>query len=633
MKVSAAWLQGYFKEPLPDAEALADALTFHAAEIDEIAGDLLDVNVLPDRAAYMLSHRGVASELAAAIPQALARDPLREELPAYPATDRLAISIDEPETCARYMLALVTGVTVGPSPAWLKEALESVGQRSINNIVDATNYVMLDIGQPLHAYDANKLTARENGFAIKVRASMEGECIETLTGERYELPEDVLLITDAHASEAPLGIAGIKGGKAAEITDATTDIIIESGSFDGTRVRKTAQSLKLFTDASSRFQNRPSRALAAYGMRDVLALIEKIAGGTLVGVADEYPEIPEIIPVSVSLSRVNELLGGLFSFEDVQSAFDRLRFSYSYAEETFTVLPPFERNDIRIAEDLVEEVGRILGYDRIVPAPLPLQKIAPEQSRFRGIEAIKDFLVDRGFSEISTPSFAAEGDIELANPLQEDRPFLRASLLPMLRDALDRAQLAAPRVLGPSRFVKLFEVGTVFTKSGEALLLSMGISDLSGTASAGALKENVATLEQELLRIPASARYSLDGNMMELNLEKLNLEKLGEEYAPVSVRLSRFRPYSVYPFALRDVAVWTPEGTMESEVVNLVLKEAGEFLVRIDLFDRFEKDGKVSYAFRLVFEAMDRTLADSDLDPAMKRITDALNGVDGWKVR
>lgn len=633
MKTSVAWLQGYFEEPLPDAATLAETLTFHAAEIEEAEGDVLDVNVLPDRAAYMLSHRGVASELSAALSRPMKYDPLRSELPVYPATDRLTVSVDADGKCARYMAALVTGVAVGPSPTWLKEALESVGQRSINNVVDATNYVMLDIGQPLHAFDAHMLTARENGYAIDVRASKEGEHVTTLTGESYDLPPDVLLITDAHADGMPIGIAGVKGGKAAGITDATVDIIIESANFDGTSVRKAAQALKLFTDASSRFQNRPSEALVAYGMRDVLALIEKVAGGTLVGVTDVYPELPEIVPVSVSLARVNALLGSEFSREDVQGAFDRLGFSYTQVEDTFTILPPFERRDLVIPEDLVEEVGRTLGYDRIEPVPLPTQTLAPEQARFRGIEAVKDFLVDRGFTEISTPSFASEGEIELANPLQEDRPFLRASLLPQLHDALARAVLAAPRVLGPTRFVKIFEVGTVFLKGGETLLLSMGVSDLSGTTAADALKENVATLEQELLRIPALARYSLDGTMMELNLDKLNLEKLGEEYAPVSVRLGSYRPYSVYPFALRDIAVWTPEGTQESEVTGSIMKEAGEFLVRIDLFDRFEKDGKVSYAFRLVFESMDRTLADSDLDPAMARVTDALNAHEGWKVR
>ena len=634
MKTSKKWLEGYFDAPLPDVEALSDALTFHAAEIEEAKGDLLDVNVLPDRAGYLLSHRGVAKEIAAALDIPLARDPLREELSSSPQTDLLTVSVEDPATCPRYIGALITGVSVGPSPAWLKEALEAVGQRSINNVVDATNYVMLDIGQPLHAFDARLLTAREGAHAIRVRGAVSGETITILSGEEYALPEGTLLITDEN-TDTPIGIAGIKGGKAAEITEATIDIILESANFDGTCVRKAAQSLKLFTDASSRFQNKPSPALASYGMRDVLALIQKIAGGELVGVTDFYAPASVPAPVSVSLTRINQLLGSSFSLDDVRGAFDRLGFSYVEVEDTFTVLPPFERSDIAIAEDLIEEVGRTIGYDRIEPLELPLATIAPDQARFRGIERVRDFLIERGYTEVSTPSFAKDGEIELANPLQDDKPYLRPTLYPNLRDALLHAKTVAPRVLGPAPMVKLFEIGNVFTKDGESLTLSLGTLPLSikKTAAIEVVKENVATLGQELFQKHLSARFSIDGDIAEIDLGALNLEKLGDDYAPVTIRQGAYRPFSLYPAALRDVAVWTPEGTEMSEVTNAIIAAAGDLLVRIDLFDRFEKDGRTSYAFRLVFESMDRTLADTDLDPAMGRVTERLNANDGWEVR
>lgn len=635
MKTSRKWLQGYFEKELPAAEAIADALTFSVAEVEEAKEDLIDVNILPDRAAYMLSHRGVATEIAAALDLSLVRDPLKETLPAFPETARVSITLDEDGLCARYSGALIEGVSVGPSPDWLKKALEAVGQRSINNVVDATNYVMLDIGQPLHAFDAAKLTAREGGYAITVRASVAEESITTLTGETYELPEGTLLIGDGNADGKPLGIAGVKGGIEAAVTEKTTDLIIEAANFDGTQVRKTAQALKLFTDASSRFQNKPSPALVGYGMANVIALIQKVAGGELVGVTDIYPSPPEPQTASVSLARINEILGAAFTAEDVRGAFDRLGCSYTEVEDTFIVLAPFERNDIQIAEDLAEEVGRSIGYDRIESKDLTLLDGIPDQKRFRGIEAVRDFLVERGFSEISTPSFASEGEIELANPLQSDRPYLRASLIANLKDALVRAAGVAPRVLGPAPFVKLFEVGTVFTKQGEVLLLAMGVVAVGGKPAhaAEALKENVAALEQDLLQIRASAHFTLDGQMMELDLGKLNLEKLGEEYAPISVRMSSYTPFSLYPSALRDIAVWTPEGTQESEVANAIVSGAGDHLARIDLFDRFEKDARTSYAFRLVFESAERTLADTDLDPAMERVTDSLNKKEGWEVR
>ena len=256
MKVSLSWLQTYFDTPLPKAEEISDALTFHAFEIEESSGDMLDVKVLPNRAADCLCHCGLAKELSAILDISLKSDPLRDLLPKFPKTDVLTVTIEDPKKCLRYMGAVVKGVKVGPSPAWLKKALETVGQRSINNIVDATNYVMLNIGQPLHAFDAAKLTQKDGKYAIGVRNAKEGEMFTTLSNETFTLKSNVLLITDANVDSA-IGIAGIKGGKAAEVTANTTDIIIESANFDGTTTRRAAQTLKLFTDASVRFQNRP----------------------------------------------------------------------------------------------------------------------------------------------------------------------------------------------------------------------------------------------------------------------------------------------------------------------------------------------------------------------------------------
>ena len=370
-------------------------------------------------------------------------------------------------------------------------------------------------------------------------------------------------------------------------------------------------------------------------MRDVLALIQEIAGGTLEGVVDVYPEPEEPSTVSVSLARINALLGTELSGDEVRDAFRRLNFSYTEVEEGFTVLVPFERRDLVLGEDLVEEVGRTIGYERISSAMLPTLAGIPDQARYRGIERVRDFLTERGFTEISTPSFASEGDVKLANPLQEDRPYLRASLSANMKDALTRAAAHAARVLGPDQFVQLFEIGSVFSKQDEAIVLSMGIVPLVGkpARAAVALKDYVATLEQELFQKPGIASFSLDGQIVEIRLDTLNLEKLGEDYAPPLIAQGSYRPYSSYPAALRDIAVWTPDGTQESEVTSAIVAEAGDLLVRLDLFDRFEKDGRTSYAFRLVFESMEKTLSDADLDPAMQRITDALNKKEGWEVR
>ncbi len=632
MKVSPAWLQKFFDAPLPGVEELADALTFHVAEVEEITPTYLDVKVLPDRAAYMLSHRGIAHELAAILERPLTNDPLREPVGDFPRTDALSISIEDSQICSRYMAALVRGVQVGPSPAWLTEALESVGQRSINNVVDATNYVMLTIGQPLHAFDAKAFSEEEGKYTVGVRGARAGETFITLSGDAYELPEGAMLVTDAH-TDTPLDIGGIKGGKLAAITESTTDLILEAANFDATIIRRTAQTLKLFTDASARFQNRPSPSLVAYGMRDILALILDIAGGELVGVRDEYPNPTEILPVTISLTKLNGRLGSAFSSLEVRSAFDRLGFTYTEAEDSFTVLPPFERRDIIISEDLAEEVGRILGYDRIPNTELPGVPSLPEQTQFRGIERIKDFLVERGFLEVSTPSFNTIGEIELENPLQQDRPWLRASLLPTLKEALAKAVPLAPRVIGTEPLVKIFEFGTAFTKEGEATLIALAVYAVSGKGGEEALKEYIATIEQELLQTPGKAHFSLEATAAEILLSEQDLARLGEGYEPVRTAHDAFEAFSLYPFALRDIAVWTPAGTLEKTVENSIRTEAGVLLVRCDAFDAFEKDGRVSYAFRLVFESPEKTLSDTELTPVMEKITAALNATPGYVVR
>ncbi|MBU6323445.1 phenylalanine--tRNA ligase subunit beta [Patescibacteria group bacterium] len=607
MKVSRAWLQKYFDEPLPEGQRLADAFTFHSFEVEEEAGDLIDLKVLPDRAGYALSHRGVAYELAAALQKPLERDPLLAPPSEQPATGRLKVEIEDSQQCARYAGALVEGVTVGPSPAWLKEALESVGQRSINNVVDATNYVMLDIGQPLHAFDADKLTERDGAYAIRVRSAKEGEQITTLTGDAYELSGSILLITDAHA-DAPLGIAGIKGGKAAEVTSGTKNLIVESANFDGSAVRRASQRLKLVTDASVRFQNRPSPEFVAYGMRDVLALITSIAGGTLAGVTDAYPSPAVPKPVSVSLGGINGLLGSSFTKGDVESVWKRLALPFMAEGEAWTITPPFPRTDLGIPEDLIEEVGRILGYDRIAPDELPTHSEAADQARFRGRERMKDQLVEQGFTEVSTQSFAKSGDRELANPLDKKMPALRKSLEKNLGEALTLAKHYAPLVLPPGAKPKLFEVGTVFTKDGEHLELRM-------TEAPAAWGKDFPTVD---------------------NLSEANLEEYGRGYAPKRYALGNFKPYSAYPFVVRDIAMWVPAGKTDDDarakLAHAVTAAAGSLSVKSDFLDRFEKDGRVSLAERLVFQSMERTLTDEEVNGIMEKIYAALRAA-GYEIR
>ena len=603
MKVSLPWLGTFFATSLPSSSEIAEQLTFHAFEIEDAAGDMLDVKVLPNRAADCLSHRGIAKELSAILGRPLTADPLRSPTPAAQATSSLAVEIEDSQQCRRYMGALVKGVTVGPSPAWLVKALESVGQRSINNVVDATNYVMLNIGQPLHAFDAAKLAGKEGRYAISVRGAKVGENIMTLTGEEYELPEGALLIVDAQRN-VPIGIAGVKGGRMAEVTNTTTDLIIEAASFDGASVRRTTQAIALFTDASTRFQNNPSPHLAAFGMRDALALITKVAGGEVVGVVDEYPAPPPPhTPVTVALDRVNGLLGSHLTKEDVLRSIERLGLSTTVDGESIIVTPPFERMDLAIPEDVVEEVGRLIGYDQ-VPA-LELSRFAGtvDQNRFRGIERMRDELVERGFIEVSTQTFASVGAVTLANPFDKGKPALRTSLEGNLSEALKKARLYAPLVLPPSESPKLFEVGTVFPEDGEHLELRM----TEPVAEWGAhTSDNLSQAK--------------------------DLEEYGADYTPRTVSLGSFKPFSVYPFIARDIALWVPFDTDASTVEKILRKNAGDLLVRIDLFDSFEKEGRRSLAFRLIFQSMERTLTDEEANAAMGEVSKATVKV-GYTVR
>lgn len=589
MKISTDWLQRYFERPLPSVEVIADAFTFHSFEIDSIEGNVLDVKVLPNRAADCLSHRGIAKDLSAILDMPMKYDPLRNPLESFPTTDKLTVEVD-PVYVLRHTGALVKGVKVGPSPAWLKEVLESVGQRSINNIVDVLNFVMLDIGQPSGAFDAGKVTLKEGIVKINIRRAKEGEKITVLTGEEYVLNENTFAFTDATGGTL-LDIAGIKGGLASGVTESTTDLFISVGNYDGTLIRKASQKLKLFTDASQRYQNRPTPELTAYGMRAILNLIAEVAGGELVGVVDVYPKKPAPnAPVDVSLMRINEVLGATFAEDEVMEVFRRLDLPARVAGGVCTVTPPFERTDILIAEDLIEEVGRILGYDRVEPAELS-GGLAVDQAQFRGIEHVKDFLIQRGFTEVSTQSFSQKGDVWLANPLDKTKPALRTTLAENLKDALAKAKLYAPLNLEPNEKPKLFEVGTIFSKDSEQI---------------------VVETSEAVPDMPAIAP--------------------DESYVPKRYALASYKPFSLYPFIVRDIALWVPDGIDVGPTRSHIVENAGPLMVRCELFDTFSKEGRTSYAFRLVFQADDRTLTDDEINTWMDLVTQAVTQKN-WEVR
>lgn len=645
MKISREWLQVYFEKPLPEATELARALTFHAFEIESVdpapatateGDEVLDVKVTPNRGHDCLSYRGIAKEISAILKLPLKHDPftgplvlpiMDEMIELAPGTTShsggVSVAIQEPALCSRYIAAYIRNVKVGPSPAWLKKRLAAMGQQSINNIVDATNYVMFDLGQPLHAFDAAKLQEKD-GFSIEVRKAKPGEKMTTLDSKECALTESMLMIADAHSGQV-LGVAGVKGGVAAGITHETKDIILEAANFNGPSVRKTAQALKLRTDASVRFEQGLPSEIVAYAMKAVVELILGIANGTLVGFSDIYPERPKQRDILVSTGAINRVLGTGLSQEEVADTFQRLQFTYRTTDDTFTVTAPFDRLDLTIAEDLIEEVGRIIGYENIPSTPLPETAAAPAiNTHFFWSERIRQWLLEKGFSEVYTSVFADEGERLVLNKVDGVRPYLRTSLIPSLTDALERNVLIRDAVA--SSRVRLFEIGAIWKDKKEILTVGLAVEALKKQPAA---KDIVTDLLKEF-----DAKAVVRGSEAVVEFE---LDALGEAphrsypEAPVSAT-AHYETFSKYPYIVRDIALWVPKGMLAAEVLEVIRRHAGSLLVRSWQFDEFEKDGRVSYAFRLVFQSMDRTLFEDDANERMESIYAAMREK-RWEVR
>lgn len=635
MLVSYEWLQSYFDEELPEPEKLAETLTSHAFEVEEVraasGGDtVIDVDVLPNRSSDCLSHRGIAREIATLLDLRLKDDPLKKKVTHAPDSNLLEVDIKAKELVNRFSAAVVSGVEVKSSPEWMQKRLEAIGQKSINNVVDATNYVMFDVGQPLHAFDRDKLTEKDGGYVIMVRPAKNGEKITDLTGKAFELTEQNLLIVDGGVDE-PIGIAGVKGGKAPEVDTQTRNLVIECANFNYVSVRKTSQALKLSTDASVRFQNEPSPDLALHALREVIALV----GGELEGFVDYYPKPRDTQPVSVAVSEVNSVLGTSITADEAEHILKRFDFDYQREGEALTVTPPFERTDITIKEDLIEEIGRVYGYQKIASELLPAITEKPQiNKQFYYAEKVRALLAEQGFSEVYTYALRDRGEVELANAPAADKSFMRGTLRDGLRDSL-ALNVHNAELLGLDQ-IRIFEIGTVVTKDSEYTALGIAVQNAKKSKGTETdVLEHSKKLLSEALGVVISE--SVQDGVLEINFTTL-LEKLPEpksydiSYDFSETKEKEYQPFSQYPFALRDIALWCPSGTTAEEVLEEIKKHAGELLVNSRQFDAFEKGGNVSFAFHLVFQSKEKTLADEEIHPAIEKVTAALDAR-GWKVR
>ncbi len=637
MLVSLHWLQKYFADSLPPAEELRQQILFRAFEVEEVklvgADTVLDVKILPDRASDCLSHRGIARELGAILD--------RPVLPLMPADSLtlapeavVAVDVAEPKLCPRYVARVVTGVTVSESPAWLKLALETIGQRAINNVVDLANYLMFDLGQPLHAFDADKVIG-----SITVRLAKAGEKLTTLDNQELALDPSILVIAD---EAGPLAVAGIKGGQRAQVGSETGRLILESANFDPVSVRRTSARLGVRTDASKRFENGMSVALAHEVLERFSQLLQQVIGGEIKFglMADSNSKIPAKRAVELDGREFERLLGLRLERDLIINLLTRLRCKVSWDGEKLRVVVPDDRLDLKLPADIVEEVGRLYGYENI-PSEMPTFKPTVTVNELERLtNKIRAILVARGFSEVYSYTLTDKGEEELINPLAADKKYLRVDLASNLREKIS-ANL--PQLLFEKEALKLFEIGHIFRSGEEKINLTI-VAGWRATkyTQTGMVEEIWREIEKEYdLHLDTDQFQHSQTDTLEW-VEVEDLEKLAKQttdlpdtdlavYAkPVSI----FQPISPYPRIIRDVALFTPVGTDPETIATIIKTQAGALLVEGPaLFDQFQKDDKISYAFRLAFQAPDRTLTDEEVNGVIGGVINKLQEQEGWQVR
>jgi phenylalanyl-tRNA synthetase beta chain len=670
MKVLFSWLKDFVDVPGTAADVAARlSVRGFAVEGIEGSGDdaVLDFEVTANRP-DCLSVLGLAREVATAYQLPL-REPAEDtDLATLMPADRSEVNVhlDDPELGPRYAGA-VADVTVGAAPEWMQARLRSAGVRPISNVVDITNYVLLELGQPMHAFDLTKIGGRE----IRVRRARAGERLKTLDGQDRALAPDMLVIADA---KAPIAIAGVMGGADSEVNAATRTIVFESASFNASSVRRTSKALGLKTEASTRFERGVDPNLPLLAMRRACGLLKATGAGAARGqVVDAYPAPipPRVMPLR--RARLSGLIGATISDADVTAILTSLGFGVSPSADGWSITVPTRRVDALREVDLIEEVARHYGFDRI-PATFPTLRTAPAgmDPRITRARQLRRVLTGAGFSEAVTfgfiaeaaaAPFAADGDVApIQNPLSETFAVLRPSALPGLLDAL------AHNRRREQRDVRLFELGNVFSKTtGERQSLALAWTggsdaphwsgavadvtffDMKGTLDRVCQALNVtvtAVPHAESWLVPGQAAALMSGNRRigvfgrlpktlaerhglpgddAVFLGELDLDVAGTDGVSPTLRVV---PLPRYPSVTRDVAVLVSDTLAAAELRATIRRAGPDSLADVREFDRYQgkgvPDGKVSLALRLTFRAADRTLTDGEVQSAMDAIVKAL---------
>ena len=627
---------------------------------------ILEAEITPNRP-DCLSHIGVARELGAAARREFKADFMPPYIEGVPprAADLVDVAIDAPELCSRFVAAPITGVKVGPSPDWVQRRLRAAGVRPINNVVDATAYVMLEHGKPTHVFDAARLAGRQ----LHVREAREGESLLCLDGQTRKLRPGMLVVADANG---PVAIGGIIGGEESGVSDSTTDVIIESAGWDGVNIRATSRALGLRTEASVRHEKGLAPEVAMAGARRAAALVREWAGGQVHSEwVDVYPRPQEPVRIQVEPEKIDALLGVEVAPEESKQILRGLGFQVRAEQDgPWDVLPPVFRLDVELPEDVVEEVGRIYGIER-VPGTLP----GARHTKWRPADAsdrasnMREVVLSAGFEEVVSPALVsrrtlaklglADGARSVINAMSDELDTMRTSLLPSLLavarfnqnrtgervDVFETARVYRGTVDGglaeePVRLTVVARVGDEPGAGRAAFLRLKSVMDrlAADAAAPGAAYERaaphlfhpgrtatVAVGGVELgvlgeLHPSTLAAFDLDGRAVALDIDVQAL--LGAAAERKAAELPR------YPSVQRDLAVVVDEDTPAAMLHATIKAAAGPFLEHVRAFDEYRGgqigDGRKSIAFTLTFRSPERTLTDAEVEGVMAEIKRAL---------
>lgn len=606
----------------------------------ELDDPVLELDITPNRP-DCFSVQGLAREVAALYNKKIKDSEVNVKESGTQASSAVNVRIEDKRLCQKYCARVVQGVEVGESPLWLANKLREVGIRPINNVVDVTNFVMMELGHPLHAFDANLI----NGDTIVVRKAKEREKILALDEEKYSLDPSMLVIAD---SKKPIAIAGIMGGLDTGVTQETHNIILEAAIFDQLSVRKTSKSLNLRSESSSRFEKGIDAEVVEQAIDKAAAMISELAGGTVLkGIVSSGRSENKRLNLSLAVKDIVRILGIDVSSAKAKSILSSLGFICTGKDMLNVRAPSWRIHDIKAPEDLIEEIGRILDYNQM-PKTLPTSElISPRMEELHRLRRdLRHYLVGIGYSEILTYSFYNESlldlsgtsksnHITLTNPVNDEYPFLRSSLEPWMLDKLSQNSSLLTR----DEFC-LFEIGKIFTKEAEKWQASIGLINTKASdeqlyrALRGIIQEFIGTElsvekqgkeyillsgKRKIAQIKiypkgsvSSMRFRSSCAVMLINMEELVKIQKQEK--------TQYKPISSYPAIERDLGI-VVSNMVQYKELEKAISRFNPLIQKTELFDVYHGLGKgVSLALRLTFLSDERTLEAKEVDQIMEKL-------------